>query len=161
MKFKVIHIITGLKDGGAESTLYNLITNSPNLEHIVISLTKFHKYGGILMEKGYRVYPLNIKLNPLIIFRFIYLIFLLRSLKPDIVQTWMYHADLIGGLAAYIANCKNIFWGIHHTSLDLRLNKITTIFVAYLNSKLSYFIPKKIITCAEKSKKVAQKKKKS
>ena len=36
----------------------------------------------------------------------------LRKSKADVVQTWMYHSDLIGGIIGKIAGIKNIFWGI-------------------------------------------------
>ena len=41
---------------------------------------------------------------------------LIKQIKPDVVQTWMIHADLIGGLTARIAGIKNIIWGVHHNS---------------------------------------------
>ena len=37
MSLKILHVISGLEDGGAEATLYNFITNSKNESHIVIS----------------------------------------------------------------------------------------------------------------------------
>lgn len=36
---------------------------------------------------------------------------LIRSIKPTIVQTWMYHADLLGGMVAKIAGVPKIFLG--------------------------------------------------
>src|SRR5881392_816097 len=39
----------------------------------------------------------------------------LRRLRPDIVQTWMDHSNLIGGLAARVATRAPIVWGIHHS----------------------------------------------
>jgi hypothetical protein len=34
------------------------------------------------------------------------LVKLIRKINPDIIQTWMYHSDFIGGLAAKIAGTK-------------------------------------------------------
>ena len=42
----------------------------------------------------------------------------LRKIKPDIVHTWMYHADLIGSLAAKMARVKTVAWCLHNSNLD-------------------------------------------
>ena len=53
---------------------------------------------------------------------------------------------------------EEYFWGIHHSSLDLKINKLSTVLVAKLNSFLSYIIPRKIIVCAESAKNIHIKK---
>src|SRR3712207_9316994 len=48
----------------------------------------------------------------------------LRQDPPDVVQTWMYQADLVGGLAAKLAaGSMQVAWGIHSTELDPRSEK--------------------------------------
>ena len=158
MSIKILHIISGLNDGGAESALYNFLCCSKNQIHYVISLKGPGKYGKLIEERGIKAFYLNFSLNLSIVYDFIYLIKLIKSIKPDIVQTWLYHADLLGGCAAYLANSRNIFWGIHHTNLDKDFNKLSTILVAKINSFLSYLIPRKIIVCAESSKVIHMKK---
>ena len=44
------------------------------------------------------------------------LIRMMRTKKPDAVFTWMYDADFIGGIAAYLAGIRNIIWGIRNTT---------------------------------------------
>jgi hypothetical protein len=41
---KIVHIINGLKGGGAENTLYKICKHDSNNTHIIISLTKNGKY---------------------------------------------------------------------------------------------------------------------
>tara|TARA_B100000963_G_scaffold223008_1_gene194397 strand:- start:2127 stop:3251 length:1125 start_codon:yes stop_codon:yes gene_type:complete len=151
MEIKILHIISGLGDGGAEANLYNFICNTKNQINYVISLKDKGKYGSLLEKKGIEIYYINFSNRISFIKKFIFLFKLIKKLKPDIVQTWLYHADLIGGCAAYLANSRNIFWGIHHTSLESRFNKKSIIFISKLNSFLSHIIPRRIVVCAEKS----------
>ena len=38
---KILHLIVGLGDGGAEATLYKVVVKDGNFKHVVISLTDF------------------------------------------------------------------------------------------------------------------------
>ena len=49
---KIIHIITGLKDGGAENVLYKICKYDNYNNHIVISLTIGGKYFLLLKKFG-------------------------------------------------------------------------------------------------------------
>ena len=69
----------------------------------VISLTDIGPVGSEIANLGVPVRALGMKRgipNPILLLR---LARWLRNASPDIVQTWMYHADLIGGLAAMFA----------------------------------------------------------
>jgi glycosyltransferase involved in cell wall biosynthesis len=45
---------------------------------------------------------------------------LLRQLRPDVLQTWLYHADLAGVVAGGIARVPRIVWNIRCAELDPR-----------------------------------------
>lgn len=148
---KIMHVITGLGDGGAEGVLTRLCLLSKNLEHEVVSLIDAGKYGEVLVAAGIKVHYLKMnpaRPNPL---KLIKLISIIRESKPSVVQTWMYHADLLGGIAAKLAGVKRIIWGVRHSTLDKGNAKRSTIYVAWLLAKLSYFIPDKIVCCARKA----------
>lgn len=71
---------------------------------------------------------------------------------PDVVQTWMIHSNIIGGLAAKLIGIEKIFWGIHQTTLSNSKTKPMSLLITKINAFFSNFIPKKIIYCAEKSR---------
>ena len=153
---KIIHIITGLNDGGAEAVLYRLCLSDKTSRHIVISLMDEGKYGSMLKVAGVEVHCLNMPQGRITLSGLWRLFKLLRKHKPNVVQTWMYHADLIGGVVARLAGVKNIIWGVHHTTLVKGESKRSTILIAKLNAILSRFVPKKIIYCAAKSREVQE-----
>ena len=143
----IVHIITGLNDGGAEATLSKLLSHSPLLSpsYHVISLLDLGKYGQKFKEMGIPTYALNLN-KPIYTFSALFKIFkILRSIQPDIVQTWLYHADLIGGIIARFAGVKQVYWGIRHSNLSPANMKITTLIVVKISALLSGFIPHKII----------------
>ena len=151
---RIIHIITGLGDGGAEHTLFKICKYDKLNKHIVISLKGSGKYLPLLNKLGVKVYCLNV--NFFSINKFFFLINLLRSLKPDLVQTWLVHADFIGSLAARLAGIKNIVWNVRYSKIEIGKAKIKTILIIKVLSKLSYFIPKLIIIVSKKAKKIYQ-----
>ena len=153
---KLVHIITGLNDGGAEAVLYRLCTApQKSIRHQVISMLDMGKYGQILQDSGIEVYALNCCRGPSALFSIYTLSRMIRLLQADIVQTWMYHANLVGGMAAHLAGCKSVIWGIRHTNLDH--NKKTTQLVSWLCSRLSRRIPSVIVCCSDSSAQIHEK----
>ena len=72
--------------------------------------------GERLREAGIELTVLDFRLSPLS--GFLALLALIRSQRPDVVQTWMYHADMLGGLAARLSGNRSVIWGIRATDLD-------------------------------------------
>lgn len=110
MTEKVVHIITGLNDGGAEGVLTRLCLHSEQVQHVVISLMDDGKYGPLLARSGVTVHCLGMNPGKPSIVRLFRLIRLIRAEQPDAVQTWMYHADLLGGISARLAGVRRVFW---------------------------------------------------
>lgn len=70
---------------------------------------------------------------------------LLRSVSPVIVQTWMYHADLLGAFATRGMPNTNVAWNIRHSNLDRKLNSPLTHWTARICAKLSHWVPAAIV----------------
>lgn len=153
---KVLHVVTGLHDGGAEAILYRLCTNSTDHRHIVISLTEEGKYCPKLRELGITVHTLDMPRGRLTLRGISKLWRLLQQESPDLVQTWMYHGDLLGGITARLHGIRAVCWGIHHTNLEPGKSKLGTILVARLCAILSHWVPRRIACCAERSVTVHQ-----
>lgn len=150
----VLHIITGLEDGGAEAALYRLCCADIRDEHHVISLTGYGKYGPLLVAAGIPVLSLGMPRGSIRIPALWRLWRAIRQLRPDVVQTWMYHSDLLGGVMARLAGVRNICWGLHHTALAPGPTSRKTIAVARFCALLSPIVPRNIICCAKKSAEV-------
>ncbi len=151
--FHVVMIITGLRTGGAEGMLERLVRHLPSRVRChVISLSDMGEIGPRLSAAGVAVEAIGMvpgRLDPV---RWWRLVRRLRALRPDVVHTWMYHADLLGGLAARAAGVRCILWGVRHTNLDPHLNKRSTLYVARACAWLSSLIPQRIACVAEVSR---------
>jgi len=153
---KVAHVIIGLNVGGAELMLKRLIESHrerPSIEHVVISLTDQGVLGNLLVKQGVAVHGLgmsSIIKGPSTFFK---LRKLLQTLRPDIVHTWMYHADLLGGLAARSAGLHNLVWCIRSTDISKGGSKLTLL-VRKLCACLSNWLPSVIVCAADASRQV-------
>jgi glycosyltransferase involved in cell wall biosynthesis len=155
---KVMHIIPGLKVGGAETMLLKLLTASRDghWEHEVVSMTDAGDIGPQIRRAGFVVHELGMRNgipNPMGLLR---LRSLFRQRAPDVVQTWIYHADLLGGLAASWIGGIPVVWGIRQS--DLKTEKVLKKLLArVVNPVLSYLIPQAIVCCAESGRQLHEK----
>lgn len=139
---KVLHVITGLKDGGAENTLFKICKHDSFNKHVVISLTGPGKYYSLLKKLNIKVYYFNMKFYSII--KFYNLIRFINLSSPDVVQTWLPLGDFVGGLASRLAGINAVVWNIRGSNLT-GVVKLRTILLIKFLSKLSHIIPKFII----------------
>ena len=153
---KVMHIITTLGPAGAETMLCRIASgmDGARFENEIVSLTGILDLAERMQAIGVRVRTLGMKTsvpNPLLVMR---LARWIRESKPDVIHTWMYHANLIGALAARLAGDVPVVWGIHHSGLDPRVDKRRTMLVNRACAFLSRKLPARIVYCSEASRRI-------
>ncbi|MBR3639878.1 MAG: glycosyltransferase [Clostridia bacterium] len=132
---KVIHLITGLDKGGAETNLYQILKNKKDgsLDYSVVSLSDGGFYKDKISELGVPVVCFDFKRRPLSSFNGVK-----KIVKgSDVLFCWMSHANLIGYYSARGKRVKKLIWGIRHSNLDKCLEKKSNIAVTKLCARLS------------------------
>ena len=153
---KILHIIIGLDVGGAEIALKRLVAShegNRNYRHKVISLTDIGAIGKQLQNLDFEVYALGMRTVfdiPRVTWK---LARLIHANQPCIVQSWMYHADLIGGIVARLVGCNKVIWGVRNTDLfsNNGVSK-TTGWIMKMCAVLSSYIPHTIVCVAHRAK---------
>jgi glycosyltransferase involved in cell wall biosynthesis len=148
---KIVHIITGLNQGGAEGALLRLVlgTKDPSKHHIV-SLMDEGVHGVSLRGVGCSVHCLGMKKGHFSFRSLFYLRNILKQIKPDLVQTWMYHSDFLGGIAAKSLGLP-VIWNIRQSGGSIGDLGLKTWMVAKACALTSNIIPVKIINCSMRS----------
>ncbi len=151
---QVLHIISGLEGGGAEGALYRLISHEkatcPERLHTVVSLTNEGVYGAKLREVDVALHCLGMPRGRPTFAGFLALYRFLRSVpRTTVVQTWMYHADLMGGLAARLAGRRRVVWGVRHSTFDSDSRSLKAI--ARMCAWLSTVVPEAVISCSARA----------
>jgi glycosyltransferase involved in cell wall biosynthesis len=146
---KIVHVINCLDTGGAETMLLRLLSqcDRKRYQFEVISLTDLGEIADGLRALDVPVRALNLRRaaaipDPRSVFR---LAGWLRQSQPDLVQTWMYHANLVGGVAAKLAGSPPVIWGIRQTNVDLASVRLRTSLIAKGAVWLSKTIPEYIL----------------
>jgi glycosyltransferase involved in cell wall biosynthesis len=146
----ICHVITGLEVGGAEMMLYKLLSglDRERFSAEVVSLTSVGPVGKRIQALGFPVSALGMQPRLPQATRVLRMVTHLRRTKPSIVQSWMYHADLVGGLAARMTGQAPVVWGIRQT-LHPRLSKPHARLTARACARLSHRVPASVVCCAE------------
>ena len=121
---KVLHLITGLHTGGAERTLATAVLARPDkaVPPTIAALTPGGAYAAELKAAGLLVLDLGMGRglpNPFAVFR---LASIIRHERPEVIQSWMYHADLMALLALMVSGRRRstrLYWGIRCSDMDL------------------------------------------
>ncbi len=153
---RIVFIITGLSTGGAEMMLLKVLErlDRQRFSPHVISLTTRGELAPRIAALGIPVDAVGLKPGLPSPSGFFRLMQLLKRLNPDVVHTWMYHADLLGGLAARLAGVSAVGWCIRNSNLDRDKTKFSTRAVVSLCASISNWVPSRILSCSEKARQV-------
>jgi glycosyltransferase involved in cell wall biosynthesis len=119
---KVLHVITGLTVGGAERSLSLILegTQAQLQEIMVVSLTASGHFNEVIRRMGIEVATLDMVRGRPSPWGLIRLIGIIRRFRPDILQSWMYHADLLSLCALWLSGRRRatkLFWGVRCTDI--------------------------------------------
>lgn len=147
----IVHVITGLQRGGAEGALFRLLAHEEAPSTVrVVSLMDGGVFKERLEARGIAVICLGMHASAPSPIKWLKLFLLLRQWRPALVQTWMYHADLLGGLAAAAAGI-HVCWGLRHSDLSGQGNKASTLLVARACAFISRWVPARAISCSARA----------
>ena len=141
---RIFHILTSLEHGGAQKLAVKLILEDKSFNHIVFTLVDIGPYKSILINNGIEVVSSSSS-NFFFILKATVECYI-RS-RPDIVHTWMYHADLIGLILSIFFKKHKLIWSLHHANPSE--NKFLTRIIIRVCKFFSASVPNKIVACSE------------
>lgn len=114
----VLHIITGLRRGGAEGSLLRLVTSMDcqRFRNVVISLLPPTGYWDEFAKCDVELHSLNAG-GAGTAAALARLLGHVRRVKPDIVQTWLYHGDLVGATLCRAVSRAPLVWNIRNSDM--------------------------------------------
>ena len=132
----ILYIITGLSTGGAEMALFNLLQGGldERFSCHVVSLSNEGTMGAKIKALGIPVTTLGMRRGLPSFSGLNTLRTLVREFKPDIIQGWMYHGNLVATLARRMASgAPCLVWNIRQSLYELNNEKFLTRQVIRLN----------------------------
>lgn len=119
---RVLHLITGLGVGGAELALLRLLERTPDAASsaLVVSMLAPGAIGDRIRDLGVAVEGLGMPAGRPTAAGWRRYRALLRGFAPDVVQGWMYHANLLATLATPARPRRAVAWGIRAADMDMR-----------------------------------------
>ncbi len=144
---KILHIITDLNRGGAETMLTRL---APRLGYpsIVVSLMDEGALGPELRAAGIEVAALGMRRGRPSLGAILRLREIVRRERPDILQTWLYHADLLGLLISFFSPRRPLVWNLRCSDVEFSEYSLGTRVIRWLLARASP-LPAAIIANSE------------
>jgi glycosyltransferase involved in cell wall biosynthesis len=123
----VLHLTSSFGLGGAETNLLRLVCHMDRsrFRNTIVTMTDLvpQRDPGLLQSRLAKVevpvYSLGMRRgvpSPLAAARFFRIV---RKVRPQVLQTWMYHSDLLGLLVGKLAGVPAIAWNIRCSAMDM------------------------------------------
>lgn len=128
-KLKLLFITTSLGSGGAEVMLVSLLSSidRDRFEPSVISLLDQGVYGEKIQQLDIPVYCVEMLAGRPSLNSAVRLKTIISEIEPDLIQGWMYHANLAAQFFNFFVNRQiPVLWSIHHSLHDLGSEKLLT-----------------------------------
>lgn len=117
---RVAHLITGLDVGGAERALCRIVPRlNRRFDSHVISMLGGGPLADELARAGVPTTSLDMQPGRPSVSALWTCTREVRRLRPDVLQTWMYHADLLGLVSGTAAGVPRIVWNVRASDMDL------------------------------------------
>jgi glycosyltransferase involved in cell wall biosynthesis len=145
-----VHVITGLNAGGAEAMLVKLAErhDRDRFSMQVVSLLEGGVNADRLRSLGVPVHSLGMTAGLPDPRALLALTRWLRRTQPEIVQTWMYHGDVLGGLAARAAGVPAVVWNVQNSCLPPEPSWSTWAAMR-MSTTLARELPDRVVVCSE------------
>ncbi|MBC6983389.1 glycosyltransferase [Caulobacter sp. 17J80-11] len=112
---RVVHLIPTLERAGAEHALARVVAHADaaQVRHTVVSLTERGPLAETIEAAGVEVIALGARSPASTLLRLPRLLAVIRAARPDVVQGWMVHANLLAWLArALAAPSARLAWNL-------------------------------------------------
>jgi glycosyltransferase involved in cell wall biosynthesis len=119
-ELKIVHLITNLQVGGAEMMLLKLLSHMDRqrFRSVVVPLVAVGSVGKKIQELDIPVYALGMRRGRPSAQALSAIFSLLKQERPFIVQTWLYHADLLGLVAGSLARVPHVVWNVRCSNME-------------------------------------------
>ncbi len=153
MRKKILHIITGLEVGGAETNLARLLPSlEKEFENRVVCLMGEGAIGKKLEKRNTPVYYLHLRglfdfFNPRVIWEFRKII---KEFQPEIIETYLIHADIFGRVWGRIFGVKKIICSHRGSLLQWQ-------WLSFVDKITSFLVTKYVFQTPSAQKKISKK----
>ncbi len=145
---RIAHVITGLGAGGTPVMLRKVLAaqqSLPGIESCVVGLIQDGPIAEQIRALGVPVTSLGMRPgvpDPRALWG---LVRTLRAFRPDLIQSWLYHADLMSSLARPWVGKPPVVWNLRHATLDPQHDSRSTLWTAKACAWLSRRSPARIL----------------
>src|SRR5262249_16395609 len=118
---KIVHLISSLDVGGTEMALYRLLSqmDKRHFQNTVVSPIEVGPVAEKIQALGIPVYSLGMQRGRPSLLGIWRLVLVLWHKRPDILQTWLYHADFLGLVTTALVRVPYTVWNLRASDMDM------------------------------------------